>query len=411
MEVRCSSCNKLFRVSDDKITGSGIKFNCSRCGTTVKITREDFEQYKVSHAAAAPVPFDPKPAAPVSAPPPRIEATSKTTAPSVALSDFDLSAPADAAAAMQQEREPEPDFLQPPPSIKAEQSPPPAEAAPKKEAVAAPRVEQKTTLQPKTEAARTSPSPAPKPADTAPPAFVPIAPAPPKTPPAPKSPAATTAPKAAPASAAPAPPAEAPARESPRPGPLVLDTAPQQDSSGFGKKAILVIIALMILGGAAVGTNYYLGKTSQQTTDPANATSSVPEGLQILNASGAVDPANGDLIVTGVIENSSDQPKPAWYVVVDVYDAQGAVLTKGKLFSGKQLYLRRDYELMVKRGINIQELQQKLLQEQGIVIPAKGTVNFEIRVMEPPVGIASFNATLQPFDPVQLFKEMAEEQK
>jgi hypothetical protein len=31
--------------------------------------------------------------------------------------------------------------------------------------------------------------------------------------------------------------------------------------------------------------------------------------------------------------------------------------------------------------------------------------------MEPPVDISSFNAALEPFDPEQLFKEMAEEQK
>ena len=50
MEVRCASCNKLFRVSDDKITGIGIKFACTRCQTVVKITREEFEQYSLSRA-------------------------------------------------------------------------------------------------------------------------------------------------------------------------------------------------------------------------------------------------------------------------------------------------------------------------------------------------------------------------
>ena len=40
MDIRCGKCNKLFRVSDDKITGKGIKFACSRCGEAVKITRE-----------------------------------------------------------------------------------------------------------------------------------------------------------------------------------------------------------------------------------------------------------------------------------------------------------------------------------------------------------------------------------
>jgi hypothetical protein len=81
------------------------------------------------------------------------------------------------------------------------------------------------------------------------------------------------------------------------------------------------------------------------------------------------------------------------------------------MLNGKQLYTKKDYEVLEKRGLNVQELKAKNLQEPGIVIPPKGSVRFEIRFMEPPVGISSFNATLEPFDPEQLFKEMAEEQK
>ena len=49
--------------------------------------------------------------------------------------------------------------------------------------------------------------------------------------------------------------------------------------------------------------------------------------------------------------------------------------------------------------------------EQGTTIPARGSANFEIRILEAPDGVASFNPVLQPFDPIQLFKELAEEQK
>ena len=62
MEVRCKKCNKLFRVSDDKITGTGIKFPCTRCGEYVRITREDFEHYTLSRSAeAVPDLIEPKP--------------------------------------------------------------------------------------------------------------------------------------------------------------------------------------------------------------------------------------------------------------------------------------------------------------------------------------------------------------
>ncbi len=63
MEIRCGSCNKLFRVADEKITGMGIKFACTRCGNYVKITRQDFEQYNLSKTTA-PVPPAFEPAVP-----------------------------------------------------------------------------------------------------------------------------------------------------------------------------------------------------------------------------------------------------------------------------------------------------------------------------------------------------------
>src|SRR5512147_2360766 len=53
MEVRCGKCNKLFRVSDDKITGRGVKFSCTRCGESVKITREAFENYSLAQSSVS----------------------------------------------------------------------------------------------------------------------------------------------------------------------------------------------------------------------------------------------------------------------------------------------------------------------------------------------------------------------
>jgi hypothetical protein len=97
--------------------------------------------------------------------------------------------------------------------------------------------------------------------------------------------------------------------------------------------------------------------------------------------------------------------------VADVYDAQNNVLTRAKMLNGKQLYTDRDYDILAKRGVDVRELKAKNLQERGSPIQPKGIVNFEIRIMEPPVGIATFNATLQKFDPLQMMKEAAEEMK
>jgi phage FluMu protein Com len=368
MEVRCGKCNKLFRVSDDKITGSGIKFACSRCGEYVKITQEDFERYNLSKAAApVPASHEPKPAkaAPGSA------KDKVSPAPAAPIPSFDLGEPR--AGEPPHKDEAPPAFVKPAPP----NQPVPAPAQPKAGLKGEPKKEPGPAA-PVMRPTEPKPATAPKPGPIAAPRPVPAASS---------APAGHAAQHAATMSAA-------------------LPSA----SSGTGKKlAVFIAVILVIILAALFGAKWYFGQASQRVSDAVKAVTA-PEGLQIASASGAIEPGTQDLIITGVIENTTDKPRPAWYVVADVYDAQNSVLVRAKLLSGKQLYTRRDYDILAKRGVNIEELKKKY-QEQGVIIPPKGTVSFEIRVMEPPVGVASFNATLQPFDPVKLFKEMVEEQK
>jgi Protein of unknown function (DUF3426)/zinc-ribbon domain len=352
MEVRCGKCNKLFCVSDDKITGSGIKFACSRCGEYVKITQADFEQYNLSQAAVSVLAsHEPKPA----------------TARTSFESEIHAVASAPAAAPSADEFPPEdkapPAFVQPAPQPQEK----PIESKP-----SAPAMQPHAPLSKPAEASR--PEPASKPL--------------------PKEPSAPSG----------------RSEEAVHPELSSILSATPAASSGAGKKLLVIIAVLVVLVlAAALGAKWYFGKASQQVSD-AVKTATSPEGLLIQNASGAIDPGNQDLVITGAIQNTTDKPRPAWYVVAEVYDAQNTVLVRAKMLSGKQIYTRRDYDILVKRGQNVQELKMKM-QEPGTVIPPKSTVNFEIRIIEPPVGIASFNATLQPFDPVQLFKEIVEEQK
>jgi hypothetical protein len=376
MEVRCGKCSKLFRVSDDKITGTGIKFACSRCGEYVKITQEDFERYNLSKATAPVLaPAEPKPAkaSPGSA------KEKVSSAPAAPVPGFDHSEPR--AGGSPHEDEAPPAFVKPtPPNQPAAASVP---AQPKAGPAGEPKKEPGPAAAP---VAR--PGAAPKPA-TAP------------------KPGPIAAPRPVPAASS------ASAGHAAQPAATMsagLPGATSASSSGTGKKlAVFIGVLLVIVIAALFGAKWYFGQASQRVSDALKAVTA-PEGLQITSASGAIDPGTQDLIITGVIENTTDKPRPAWYVVADVYDAQNSVLFRAKMLSGKQLYTRRDYDILAKRGMNIEELKKKY-QEQGVIIPPKGTVSFEIRVMEPPVGVASFNATLQPFDPVKLFKEIAEDQK
>ncbi len=170
---------------------------------------------------------------------------------------------------------------------------------------------------------------------------------------------------------------------------------------------ILAVVLILVLAG--LGVFMYL-RSSSSTVDESTPAMTSAAGLRILNASGSLEP-DGDLLISGMVENTTDKERNAWYIVVDVFDANGAVMNKIRLLNGKQLFTRNDYEILAKRGVNIQELKAKALQEQGVVVPPKGKVAFEMRYLQPPIGIASFNASLHPFDPVRLYKEIAEEAK
>jgi predicted Zn finger-like uncharacterized protein len=188
----------------------------------------------------------------------------------------------------------------------------------------------------------------------------------------------------------------------------VIGASPTE-SRRSGNRAMIMGVAVIILVLVGFGAYMFLRSPGPSSNGSAAHMISI-EGLRITNAAGSLEP-NGDLLISGVVENSTDKPQPAWLVVVDVYDAKGTVINKMKLLNGKQLYSRSDYAILAKRGASVQEMKANALQEQGTVIPPKDKVTFEIRYLEPPAGIASFSATLQPFDPARLSKETEDETK
>jgi hypothetical protein len=175
-------------------------------------------------------------------------------------------------------------------------------------------------------------------------------------------------------------------------------------------QVIGLVLSATIIGLAGYGEVRSASTMRTATAEVVDTSKNVisAEGLQISNApAGYIDP-NGDLVITGVVENTTDQEKPIWFLVADVFDAQGAVIVEAKMLSGKQMYTARDYEVLARRGTNIEDLKARRAAEKGITLPPHGMANFEIRVMEPPIGIATFNATLRTFDPVLFIKETSE---
>jgi zinc-ribbon domain len=453
MDIRCGKCNKLFRVADEKITGRGIKFSCTQCGDTVKITREDFNTYTLSKTAISVLDmFEPKPKLDASSilEPTKAKSTKKTSGSEAE----DIHAPLPAPQDLGQSSVSIPDFLREK-EAQGFSEPNPFEDLPIGEA---PQPEQKSlnevgpaiTIPVGLGSEQESGAPIAS-EEKKKPEYHPEPAIEPKTqqkiPSWPEQiqdeePRITSAidlvsfqnpnPKSQPKSEEPltqllepearpaiqSKPAPIPAEVSPailkeeavdtvmeQIGPETLQTKP----SHTGRMVLILMATIILLGVIGYGVYKFMLPSIQNAGQPATEMTSI-DGLSIVNPSGSVEP-NGDLLITGSVENLTDKDRSAWYVIVDVYDAKGNVLNKIRLLNGKQIYSRADYDVLSKRGVNVAELKAKILQSQGVVIPAKGSVTFEMRYIQPPIGIASFNAVLQPFDPIRLFKEIAKETK
>jgi len=396
MEVRCEKCNKLFRVSDDKITGAGIKFPCTRCGAYVKITRGDFEHYTLSHGAVSVLDlFEAKPVPASLSPEGVVPAAGETASPENQSKTFDFAEQTTYENALE-EKAPlfvEPDHFESTPAPKLE---PAVEDKPETltpgKSKAELTVEQlpEQMPEPKSEPEPLSvPQLQPKPATERE-----TLPAPPIQPAVPKK-----------EYAHPATPPASPAAER-----IIMEPVHSSMPSRSGRMLVVLFAVLIIAGLAAYGIFLYLQSSQpslQKVREAPREITSI-EGLQIVNPVGSME-ANGDLLITGVIENATVKERPAWYVLAVVNDAQGAELAKIRVLNGQQIFTRRDYDILAGRGVNVQELKTKSLQEKGVVIPPMGSVKFEVRYLQPPPGVAGFHTQLLPFDPVLMNKEIAAE--
>jgi predicted Zn finger-like uncharacterized protein len=173
------------------------------------------------------------------------------------------------------------------------------------------------------------------------------------------------------------------------------------DLSGLQKTGLVVSLVLVLFAVYETGTITGKMEQSVKVPDQKHGEMLIPTGLQVSNAYGYIDPATGDLVVSGSIQNTTDKPKMGWYLVTEVRDAKEAVLTTVKMMNGIQLYTAKERELLAKRGTKAEDIRKTAALKDGM-IPAGGSVNFEVRVMNPPAGSAGFLPTLRAFDPATL---------
>ncbi len=462
MDIRCGSCRKLFRVADEKISGKGIRFKCSKCAEIITITKDDFEMDLLAREdeATEPVPQQPPGPAtrpsPPAAPGPSIKPVPTQPIPSpepeareyqppreqdippAALSDFDFSEPHAAATAA---AHPEEGFGGQDFSFNVE---PEKEAVPEVEISPEAAAEAEAALdfpvdlisEPKRKTAFSAPSPE-KQAPEAEPAPAVQAPDLGAAPAMPKGPVISpdllaqmkrNAPDKSAARTGAAPPAdedidlgaalampktpETAGKKEAEADSRTAAAARGAEASSMGKRALVIVVIVLTLV-AGLAALYYMGflggmigqvtlSKPQPKSQPAPARQVItPEGLSIVDPVAFLDPERGDLVITGKINNTSDKQKTGWYLVTEVRDAKEIVLATVKMMNGIQLYTDKERELLAKRGVQAEDIRNMTAIREG-VISARGSVNFEVRVMNPPAGSARFLPMLRAFDPAAL---------
>ena len=172
---------------------------------------------------------------------------------------------------------------------------------------------------------------------------------------------------------------------------------------------MMLAIAVLIIAAIGYFAIMRFKASEPGMSQPVSTLTSI-DGLQVVNTSAAHN-AKGDYVISGDIVNSTEGERSAWLVVAEVFDDKGLLLGRARMLNGIELYTHRDYEILAKRGTNVQELKARNLQEQRNKLLPKGKVHFDITIIEAPAGGVKFVANLEPFDPVQLFKEVIAEQK
>ena len=163
----------------------------------------------------------------------------------------------------------------------------------------------------------------------------------------------------------------------------------------------LAVLAALYGAGTFGGQMEQAEQTlAKQRQDAMKKQASVitPDGLAVVNAVGYVDPATGDLVISGTVQNVTDTPKQGWYLETEVYDSGLKVLSAIRVLNGVQLFTQHDRDVLTRRKENIDALREKMLQlSGGGAVPVRGSVPFEIRLYEPQKEMTSFLPLLKRF--------------
>lgn len=164
------------------------------------------------------------------------------------------------------------------------------------------------------------------------------------------------------------------------------------DISGLQKAAVGILFCLMIFTIVMEAKGLLLAKSGYDEAKKEP----IAEGFLVKDLEDIYN-EEGDLLITGSIENMSEDDKTGWYLVAELFDEEGDVLRKARLINGEQLYSMNDHSILKERGQKIPRRDAFSRQEDMIIEPGS-SVPFEVVFFDPPEEYQEYSVILKNLD-------------
>jgi hypothetical protein len=164
------------------------------------------------------------------------------------------------------------------------------------------------------------------------------------------------------------------------------------DMSGLQKAAVGILFCLMIFTIVMEAKELLLAKSGYDEAKKEP----IAEGFLVKDLQDIYN-EEGDLLITGSIENTSEDDKTGWYLVAELFDEEGDVLRKARLINGEQLYSMKDHSILRERGEKVPRRDAYSRQEDMIIEPGS-SVPFEVVFFNPPEEYQEYSVILKNLD-------------
>lgn len=162
-----------------------------------------------------------------------------------------------------------------------------------------------------------------------------------------------------------------------------------------GPQLTVVVPGLLVVAAMVAGQVLNIKERRELSTfsnkmDKERQQRESSEGLRIDQCSARWE-ASGDLLVTGLVTNSSDLNK-AWFIEAKTLDKSDKMLTMAKVVDGRQHFSLQELELLTK----VRNLPEYVVRVPERQLAPKSTSRFELRLIQPPLEAVSYSLVLKP---------------